>query len=127
MFECSDHPLVRPHPDGDRFILAEPFWFRWESKDGTRVIERTLEPGFVTDGLSVPKFYRARFSPFGRAFRAAIAHDALYRECPPEPRGDCDQVFLEGMRFCGESLWNRNVMHKMVRAFGWARHGRDCK
>lgn len=127
MFTCSDPPLVRPLPEGDAWQLAEPFAFEWTSSDGLLTVARVIPAGFITDGLSIPRLLRARFSPTGKSFRAAIAHDALYRECPPIARDIADEIFKDGMAFCGEGWWNSQLMHKAVRAFGWARHGRDCK
>lgn len=126
MFRCGDPPLVRPLPEGDKWKLEEPFWFIWT--DGEKVVKRIVPIGFVTDGLSIPRFYRGRFSPNGKAFRAAIAHDYLYRECPfREPRALCDQVLNDGAQFCGEGWWNRNMLHKAVRIGGWVPYGRKCE
>lgn len=127
MFTSSPPPLVRPLEEGDKWKLEEDFAFSWTSADGTLTVERLVPKGFITDGLSIPRVFRGRFSPTGKAFRAAIAHDWLYRECPPLPRDICDAVFLDGMEFCEEGWWNRNVMHKAVRAFGWFKYGRECK
>lgn len=124
MFACPEqNPATRLLPQGDEWVLLEPFWFTWVGQGET--IHRHIPAGFVTDGASIPRFYRWRFSPTGKGFRAAVAHDWLYREAVV-PRGVCDQVFRDGLAFCGENGWNQRVIHAALRIGGWTSYGKNA-
>jgi hypothetical protein len=122
MFVHSGNPIVELLPEGDRWRLAFPWWFVW-ARGGQRV-EHLLPTHFETDFASIPRLYRWRFSPTGKAAPAALAHDFMYRAAE-HPRSVCDQVFLDGMESCGVGWWDRHVMHKAVRLGGWAAYGKE--
>lgn len=77
--------------------------------------------GFVTDGASIPTFYRARLERFGDYIRAAVVHDWLYKhDCPLKlSRKDCDEGFRQLMITDGVGWYTRIRMHSAVRMFGW--------
>ena len=78
-----------------------------------------IPAGFVTDGASIPKFYRWRFSRLGKYVRAAVVHDWLYRMGGEGlTRKQCDQVFLVLMRQDGVGDWASKVMYRAVRVGG---------
>ena len=109
-------------PEGDKWRLLRDWWFVWVGDDGMR-IERTIPAGMVTDFGSIPRVYRWRFSPTGKAAPAFLAHDELYAE-GLERRDICDRVMLEAMEVCKIRWWDRRVMWSAVRAFGWAAYGK---
>jgi hypothetical protein len=114
-------------PDGDRWRLLRDWWFVWVGDDGLR-IERTIKAGMETDFGSIPRIYRWRFSPTGKASPAFLAHDELYAE-GVERRDICDRVMLEAMEVCKVNWWDRRVMWSAVRlagrfAYGKRRHER---
>ena len=124
MFACPPcNPATRQRLEGDAWELLEPFWFSWRGEKHAPIFE-TIPVGFVTDGLSIPRFYRWRFSASGKGFRAAICHDWLYRQATV-PRGVCDQVFREGLEFCGVSWWERNVMWLTLKLGGGFAYGKS--
>lgn len=125
MFACPNPPIVYPLPEGDAWELREPFWFSWRG-EGHGPIFETVPCGFVTDGLSIPRFYRWRFSASGRGFRAAIAHDFLYRHAVV-PRSVCDRVFRDGLQFCGVNVWERNVMYLTLKLGGGFAYGKSLE
>lgn len=76
--------------------------------------------GFLIDGASIPRFYRWRFSPWGKWIRAATVHDWLYRTKEHGlSRKEADQIFRELMKQEGVGWWTRNVMYRAVRFGGW--------
>jgi hypothetical protein len=123
MFACPNPPIVYPLPTGDAWELREPFWFSWAG-EGHPMIHETVPFGFVTDGLSIPRFYRWRFSPTGRGFRAALAHDYLYRT-GIVPRDVADRVFRDGLAFCGVGAWERGLMWATLRVVGGVAYGKS--
>jgi hypothetical protein len=123
MFACPNPPIVYPLPEGDAWELREPFWFSWVGEDHP-MIHGVVPCGFVTDGLSIPRFYRWRFSPTGRGFRAALAHDWMYR-MGEYPQAVCDRVFRDGLQFCGVGAWERNLMFLTLRVGGGVAYGKS--
>lgn len=124
MFACPPrNPATRQLLEGDAWELLEPFWFSWRGEGHAPIFE-TLPCGFVSDGLSIPRFYRFRFSPSGRGFRAALAHDFLYRHAVV-PRAVCDRVFRDGLEYCGVNWWERNVMYAALKLGGGFAYGKS--
>jgi hypothetical protein len=124
MFACPPrNPATRQQLEGDAWELLEPFWFLWAGADHPKVFQ-VVPVGFITDGLSIPRFYRWRFSATGKGFRAAIAHDFLYRQALV-PRAVCDQIFRDGLKFCGVNVWERNVMWATLKVGGGFAYGKS--
>lgn len=74
--------------------------------------------GFTTDFASVPRLPGAYWLAGGKATKAAVVHDYLYRNklCP---RSTADKVFYEAMQATGQARWRRSLMWAGVRLFGW--------
>lgn len=74
--------------------------------------------GFITDFASVPRLPGAYWLTGGKATKAAVIHDYLYRTkiCT---RKQADDVFLEAMKATSQSWWRRSLMWAGVRLFGW--------
>jgi hypothetical protein len=124
MFACPPrNPATRQLLEGDAWKLLEPFWFSWRGDCHPPIFE-TVPCHFITDGLSIPRLYRWRFSASGPGFRAAIAHDWLYRQAIV-PRHVCDQVFRDGLEFCGVGWWERNVMWATLKVGGGIAYGKS--
>ena len=79
--------------------------------------------GFVTDYASVPRIPFAFWLFGGKARKAAVVHDFLYRQGaaldPPVTRAQADAVFREAAEASGQPGWRRAAMWAAVRAFGW--------
>lgn len=67
-------PRVQWLPDGSRFAFSHPWKFE---VDGGQV---EVEPGFESDGASVPWFGRWAVPRTGRHLFAAIVHDYFLKE-----------------------------------------------
>lgn len=106
--ECD----LRVIPDDKWFVLA-PFEALIENGDTVRVI---VPAGFITDLASVPRFPGMYLLFGGKARKAAVLHDYLYRESG-NGRAWCDAVFYEAMRH-EEPGWRRAIMWMGVRLGG---------
>lgn len=104
--------------DGTRWFAVEHY-FRVITSKGTF----TVPTGFLTDGLSTPRFSHALIGPMSKAFYAGIWHDWAYSKASnghfPENRKLADQIFLELMYNLGLSWIERYTIYSAVRAFGW--------
>ena len=103
--------------DGDIILLRLLEDFPVATSRGTIVIPE----GFVTDGLSIPRFAWAIVGPAtGKAFVAGLLHDYLYSKASPHDftRKVADDLFLEMMFNLGIGF-RRNVIYAAVRAAGW--------
>jgi len=103
---------------GDNMILQISQDVRIHTSWGTV----TIPDGFITDGLSIPKFAWSIVGPTtGRAFLAGLLHDYLYsKESSPNFNVDrkvADELFLEAMFNLGIGF-RRNIIYRMVRIFG---------
>lgn len=126
MFACPPrNPATRQLLEGDAWELLEPFWFSWRGEGHAPIFE-TIPCHFVTDGLSIPRLYRWRFSATGRGFRAAVCHDWLYRNANV-PRSVCDRVFRDGLAFCGVSWYERNLMWLTLVIGGGVAYGKSLR
>lgn len=84
----------------------------------------TVQPGFQTDGGSIPRFLQDRVSPLGKYLLAFLVHDVLYAGefCD---RATADWIFLELLEYLGASWIVRNACYLAVRAGGgfvWKKH-----
>lgn len=104
-------------------MLSAPFHF--ESGEVGLVV---VPAGFDTDYASVPRVFWSIYPPDGSYTEAAIIHDWLYWEQPPQlSRKQCDQVFLEGMAALGVPWHRRRIIYSSVRLGGWAAWNKNKK
>ena len=79
-----------------------------------------VEPGFRSDGASIPRilwpFVGPRFD--ASTFPAAFCHDALYAS-ELLPRRDADRIFRDHLRLLGVSKARAQAYYFAVTAFGW--------
>jgi hypothetical protein len=117
-------PLTLTHRDVDwrEWELVTPLSYEVGFLGSGRVI--TVDPGFVTDGASVPQFLWVILPPWGRYSRAAVIHDLLCRlinagtphiEAPTRERADA--IFHEAMGVLGVNRIVRFVMWTAVRLY----------
>lgn len=79
----------------------------------------TVPAGFTTDFASIPRFMPVSYSMLkGRAEKAAVIHDFLYRT--QKGRKYADDVFYEAMKDSGVPWAARQAMYWGVRLGGWA-------
>lgn len=82
-----------------------------------------IEKGFLTDGLSVPRFAWPAIGPTSQGFEAGVFHDWAYSKASagifPGDRKLADDVFLELMWHLHLSWYERHTIHLAVRAGGW--------
>lgn len=74
--------------------------------------------GFVTDFASVPRLPFVYWLAGGKATKAAVIHDFLYRKSGVS-RADADAVFAEAMEATGQAAWRRGLMWFGLRIGGW--------
>jgi hypothetical protein len=108
---------LTPLRDGETWRVASGFSYK--TNGGTVLF---VPPGFETDLASVPRIFWNILPPFGKYTQAAVLHDWLYRTSPnrsSENRAWCDGVFREAMVASGVSWWQRQIIYRNVRWFGW--------
>lgn len=96
---------------------------RYQAKDG-RVIE--VAKGFVTDLASIPRLFWNLLPPFGKYTLAAVLHDWLYRN-NIGTRKAADALLLEAMIDSGVPWFQRQIIYRNVRWFGWASWKDDAR
>ena len=81
----------------------------------------TIRPGFMSDGLSIPRLFQNVFSKSPHFIYAGILHDYLYRKDTPHQlsRKTADKLLLLYMRLYGVGWLTRHTIHTAVRLGGW--------
>lgn len=75
--------------------------------------------GFISDGASVPRAFWSVFPPFGKYLEAAVVHDYIYvKLCHIYTKEQADSIFKELLEVLRISKLKRNIMYKVVSAFG---------
>lgn len=99
----------------DKWLLLRPLVYRSDRLDATLIVPR----GFVTDFASVPRLPFVYWLAGGKATKAAVVHDFLYRKSGVS-RADADHVFAEAMEASGQAAWRRGLMYAGLRLGGWS-------
>lgn len=102
--------------NGRDWVLASPLTWSCAS-----CILHTVPVGFSTDGASIPRFARWMFNPLGgRAFRAAIVHDWIYRgnSSAGYTRKEADDILLHLMLFDNMPKRKSSMIFRAVRMGG---------
>lgn len=112
LVEIVSRGAVTPLPTesagrGD-FVVAD--WVR--VRFGSYLIE--IEPGFTTDGASIPWYGRWWFDPWGRRAIAAIVHDYLIK-LRNLPKWQIDMIFYWLLKAEGSPDFEATVMYLAVR------------
>ena len=80
--------------------------------DGKPLYEIYIPKGFITDGMSIPKWLQPIIGePFeGNTLRAAIVHDYLCH-CKCETQAFSHGIFKQILEIDGVSKWRRNAAY----------------
>ena len=107
--------IVSPLPDGKHWKTEADFEV---NIDGFRIKYILIEPDFVFDFASTPRFLWSIFPPAtGKYTIPATVHDYLYKT-KRLARKEADDIFLYLMEQEGVTLWKRYVLYLGVRLFG---------
>jgi hypothetical protein len=109
-----DQPTGRFDGDSGEFVLTE----RWHCELSGCILE--IDPGFASDGASIPKWLQSGLSPRYEAatFPAALAHDALYLG-ELVNRKSADYEFYLLLKLLDVPAWKAKLYYRAVRLFGW--------
>lgn len=77
-----------------------------------------IPSGFITDGGSVPRALWSIVNPWGRASKAYVLHDWMYKN-QERSRLVSDATLLEAMEVLGVNLIQRWLVYRGVRIGGW--------
>lgn len=112
--------IEEAHIDSDLWKLLSPLTY--EVGDLGSGVFITAEPGFVSDGASIPWPISIVFPRWGKRYRRpSVIHDKCCRminqgtplaECPTRHRAD--RIFLEAMTVCGVSVPVRYAFYAAV-------------
>lgn len=102
-----------PYADGRTWYLDRPLTY----VRGTGEII-TVPTHFESDWASVPRLFWSLLPPFGSYGWASIVHDWLYwtQRCT---RLAADDTLLEAMIATNVAPWQRRLIYRAVRDFGW--------
>lgn len=78
--------------DTQNYVLVRDWHLVFENERGRLVV--TIKAGFITDGGSIPWWYRWRLSPTGAYLIAYLAHDGIYAT-EALSRSEADLILLE--------------------------------
>lgn len=100
--------------DDETWRLLEPLVYY------SHILQRSIAApaGFVTDFASVPRLPFIYWLLGGRASKAAVIHDLLYRRGGGVSRADADSVFVEAMQASGHAAWRQRLMWRGLRVGG---------
>lgn len=112
---------VQPLDNGRDWLVLEDFYYDTDvNLAGIKWNRIQVEKGFITDFASIPRVaWGIVGGPAdGKYRKIAVVHDKLYRTKGLATRAQADSVFLEGMKVCGCSWWERTVLYSAVRIGG---------
>lgn len=107
--------LVNGEWDGSSYVLVKDWHFAFKNKRIT--LEITIKAGFITDGGSIPCWYRWRLNPVGKFLIAFLVHDILYAS-EYLSRSEADWILLELVEELGGNWVIRNIIWSAVRVGG---------
>jgi hypothetical protein len=122
-------PLRLEDVDGAEGILLEPLRF-YSMQIGMIVV---APAGFKTDFASIPRGLWNILPKRGKHDKAAVLHDAGYRNQLEDVRGyqiqitkaQTDSLFLEAMEVSGVGMFSRRSMYLAVKFFGQKAYDED--
>ena len=107
---------MEPLDDGCHWRVADPFVYHLGVEGSGLPI--TVPVDFETDLTSIPWGFRWLLPVWGRYGKGAVLHDWLYFVGVFD-RIVCDAIFVESMKMLGVPWYQRWVIFKAVRYFGW--------
>lgn len=106
---------------GDTATVIHPWPVYWNNT------LYTIQPGYVTDGASIPRaFWRLIGHPFGAYFPAALLHDIFY-DTHVVSREQADKALRDLMRLLPLTSWRASAIHRAVRIGGKGAYGKEGK
>lgn len=112
-----EKPLRLTYIDGRDWEVYEAFTYTTTVTGQPTTI--VVPAGTPVDFASIPRFFWRVLPPVGKYGKAAVVHDAIYRDpLMPFTREQADQIFLDGMADLGVPWPTRKVMYRAVRMFG---------
>lgn len=80
--------------------------------NGTLIV---VPKGFITDGVSVPRFAWGIIGPFGSAFPAALVHDWLFSPYNTKYTWkESNWIFYKLMKECGVNFLQRQIIYSAL-------------
>lgn len=112
-------PLYLEFLDDYTFRVIREFRFCIGEPTSDRCI--VVPVGSLTDFASIPRILWNVFPPHGRYGKAAVIHDALYRNhgWGRYSRKESDDILTEGMKVLGVNPVTRAIIYTGVRIGGW--------
>lgn len=100
-----------------------------------RGVEYVIPEGLVSDGASIPHSLWSLLPPFGAYWRAAVLHDAAYKNKLTWHDGNpcgltreqCDDLLKDAMGCCGVPSATMEAIYNSVRMFGQLAFDEDRK
>ena len=121
MIPLSTMPSISPVSMSSDLWRLNARWVSPVFRLGGVKYRLVYEPGYLTDGASIPRlFWRLFGHPLQMPLLiAALPHDGLYSGelCT---RAEADAIFLALMKKIGIGLVKRNAIYAAVRSGGWA-------
>lgn len=125
MSRFTDALVVSPLADGKTWVLLRPFGYEVGKEGSGDVIDCSI--GFMTDFASIPRPFWPILPPWGKYGNAAVIHDWLYWT-QIRTRAESDFILNEAMGVLEAPGWQRFVIYRAVRLFGflaWHRNKLD--
>lgn len=118
--ECPEvASLDRLLHKNDAWIVKEPYPVKFIDEFDRVVFEFVIEPGFVTDGASVPWLFRGFFPRMGtKSDGAALIHDILYG-AELVDRDTADKLFHVACLHFGTTKLKADLMYSALVVGGW--------
>ena len=118
-FQILDEVIIAQPPDAAyTWTVYKDFRFCCPTDDG-KISRFTVKAGATTDFASIPKAFQSIISKVGKHTKAAIVHDAIYRD--PDhffmTRAQADWVFYQLMLNQGVNKIKAKTMYEAVRKF----------
>lgn len=118
VYEQDLHLLRKKKGEGKLFYVDADYLVSFNL--GGTPTELTLPEGTPTDLASIPAIVPKWIASKVQAhLEAAVVHDYLYMK-GMYTRAVCDEIFLVAMEAANVGWTRRHIMHKAVRALGWA-------
>lgn len=107
---------VELQDDGIHWRVLEEFDYEMGKLGSGNLIH--VPAGFETDFGSIPRIFWNIINPIGKAGKAYVLHDRLY-SVQDYTRLESDNILLEAMEALKVNFFQRHIVYRAVRMFGW--------